>query len=198
MVLASEMPAHCLMIGEVGSSKTLFLQELSRLPSSRYVLGSSLSRAGLYELMFVERPKYLLVDEIDKVTDYSNVSALLSLMETGILAEVKYNKRRQGQFNCWVMAGCNNEDRIPPEILSRFGAFRLRFGVYTPEEFIEVVTKVLVMRERTDIELAKYIASVTLRRLNSRDVRVARSIARTAHTKQAVDDTVALLEKQGR
>lgn len=195
-VLSSTRPTHCLFVGEVASSKTLFMEELSRLPGSQYLLGSSLSKAGLYELMFEHHPRYLLIDEIDKIRDYDNVSALLSLMETGILSETKYKRRRFEKFDVWVFGGCNFEDRIPPEILSRFGAYRLRFYPYTDDEFIEVATKVLVMREGTDIDVANYIAVKVLKTLGSRDVRVARSIARTTRSREDVDTVLALLQKQ--
>lgn len=195
-ILHAQRPTHCLFVGEVASSKTLFLQELARLPGAEYLLGSSLSRAGLYELMFEHRPKYLLIDEIDKIRDYENISALLSLMETGILSETKYKRRRIAQFDTWVFAGCNDETRIPPEILSRFGAYRLHFRPYTDQEFREVATKVLVLREGLDDDVAKYITEQVMERLYTHDVRVARSIARTSRTKEEVDSVLAILARQ--
>jgi len=194
--LKASEPVHVLFIGDISSAKTLFLLELSRLPSSEYILASSLSKAGLYDLMFTKKPKYLIIDELDKLSDYENVSALLSLMETGILSEVKYKRRRQEQFKTWVFAACNSEQKIPPEILSRFGAYRLRFRAYTPEEYLIVAKNVLSDRENVDPELASYIAEQTLYRLSSKDVRVARSIARTAKTKDQVDDIIKLLTQQ--
>ena len=193
--LAAEEPVHVMLVGDVSSAKTLYELELTRLPGAEYVLASSLTKAGLYDLMFTKKPRYLVIDEIDKLSDYDNVSALLSLMETGILSEVKYRRRRQQQFKTWVFAACNHEEQVPWEIRSRFGAYRLHFRSYTPDEFLEVATKVLQMREKLPKDLAAYIAGQTLNRLTSRDVRVARSIARTCKTREEVDELIKLLEK---
>jgi Holliday junction DNA helicase RuvB len=196
--LHAEKPVHVLLIGDIASGKTVFLQELARLPGAEYALGSRLSAAGIYDLMFAKRPRYLILDELDKVDSQDNISALLSLMETGILSEMKYKRRRQDSFKVWVFAGANWENKIPPEILSRFGAYRLRFRQYTPDEYIQVATNVLIKREGVEPGLARYIAEQTLNRLGSRDVREARSVARTARSKEDVDSVISLLEKQRR
>ena len=52
------------------------LEELSRLPYSKYVLGSSLIKAGLYEVLFNEKPRVLILDELDKVDDAHNLTCL--------------------------------------------------------------------------------------------------------------------------
>jgi holliday junction DNA helicase RuvB len=192
--IRAEKPVHALLVGDVASSKTLFLMEMTRLPNSELLLGSSLSRAGVYDLMFNKRPTYLLIDELDKITDYENISALLSLMETGILSETKYKRRRVQEFKVWVFGSCNYENRIPPEILSRFGAYKLYFRAYTPDEYVQVAQRVLTMREGVKPDVALYIAKKSSQFLNTRDVRVARSIARTASTKDEVDEVIRLLE----
>jgi hypothetical protein len=139
--ITSDRPVHCLLHGSIASAKTLMLEELARLPRSKLVLGSNLSRAGLFELLFSERPKYLIVDELEKVDDENNLAALLSLMERGLLTETKYRRCRGLQLKCWVFASANRIDRIWPELLSRFSA-KLRFRDYTDEEFFEVVVHV--------------------------------------------------------
>ena len=67
--IASDRPVPCLLHGSPASAKTLMLEELARLPGSKFVLGSNLSKAGLFEVLFNERPKYLILDELDKVDD---------------------------------------------------------------------------------------------------------------------------------
>lgn len=194
--LTSSKPVHCLLVGDIASGKTIFLQELSRLPNAEYILGSRLSTSGLYDLMFEKTPKYLILDELDKLQSQDNVSALLSLMETGILSEAKHKRRRQSQFTTWVFAGANYLERIPEEIVSRFGAYILRFRQYTSDEYLEVATNVLVKREQVEEALAKYIAEQSLHKMHTKDVRVARSLARTASSKEDIDKTLSLLLKE--
>lgn len=44
--IASDRPVPCLLHGSPASAKTLMLEELSRLPGSKFVLGSNLSKIG--------------------------------------------------------------------------------------------------------------------------------------------------------
>jgi len=195
--LRSEKPVHLLLWGSVASAKSLILEELNRLPRSRFVLGSSMSRAGLYDILFTEQPRYLIIDELDKVDDSQNLTALLSLMESGRVVETKYRKRREIRLRTWVFASANRIDKIPPELLSRFQL--LRFRDYTDEEFIEVSEVVLTKREGLDPVLAGQIALQVLRHLKSRDVRDCIKVARLLDRENPHLDlprVIELLKKQ--
>jgi Holliday junction DNA helicase RuvB len=194
--IASDRPVPCLLHGSPASAKTLMLEELSRLPGSKFVLGSNLSKAGLFEVLFNERPKYLILDELDKVDDEDNLSALLSLTERGGITETKYRRYRMLQLKTWVFASANRIDRLPPELLSRFT--KLRFRDYTDEEFLEVAVKVLTSREGVVESLAEYIADRTMRVLNSRDVRDSVRVSRLLKDKDKadVDHIVSILSRQ--
>jgi Holliday junction DNA helicase RuvB len=195
--ITSDRPVHCLLYGSIASAKTLMLEELARLPRSKLVLGSNLSKAGLFELLFNERPKYLIIDELEKVDDENNLAALLSLMERGLLTETKYRRYRRLQLKTWVFASANKIDRIWPELLSRFSA-KLRFRDYTDKEFFEVVVNVLTAREGLTESTSANIADVTLKDLNSRDVRSAIGVSRLLKTKDKadVDHIVSILSRQ--
>ncbi|MCD6241030.1 hypothetical protein J7K27_05890 [Candidatus Bathyarchaeota archaeon] len=158
------------------SAKSLFLLCLSRLPRSEFVLGSSLTKAGLIDLMFTREPKYLIIDEIDKVDDQENLTALLSLMQTGIISVTKYRRRFSKQFTTWVFASANRVEKIPVELMSRF--LPIRFKEYGNEEFIKVSVHVLTKIEGINPLVAKYIANKVLFTLGSRDVRDCVKIAR--------------------
>jgi Holliday junction DNA helicase RuvB len=194
--IASDRPVPCLLHGSPASAKTLMLEELARLPGSKFVLGSNLSRAGLFEVLFDERPKYLILDELDKVDDEDNLSALLSLTESVVITETKYRRYRRLQLKTWVFASANRLDRLPPELLSRFT--KLRFRDYTENEFFEVAVKVLTLREGVVESLAAYIADRTMRVLNSRDVRDAVRTSRLLKDKDEadVDHIVSILSRQ--
>ncbi|MBA7684844.1 hypothetical protein ES703_93257 [subsurface metagenome] len=194
--LAAEKPVNLLLLGAVATAKTMFLEELRRLPHSYFALGSSMSKAGLFEILFNERPSYLILDELDKVDDQSNLSVLLSLMEGGVVAETKYRRHRHFQLTTWVFASANRIGKIPHELLSRFQP--LRFKEYTLDEFYEVVTAVLHQRENTPKSLALYIAERVHLDLQSRDVRDAVHIARllSKKTKKDVDFIVDILKEQ--
>jgi Holliday junction DNA helicase RuvB len=194
--LKSRERTHLLLYGSVASAKSLTLECLSRLPGAKYILGSSASKAGLFELLYNEEPRFLILDEVDKIDTAEDLSILLSVMERGFISETKYGRRRSKTLNTKVIAACNRIDKFPPELLSRF--IKIRFRDYTDDEFIDVSAKVLSQREGVPMGLAVYIADQTLRKLRTKDVRDACKIARLLKekTREDVDRVIELLSKQ--
>jgi len=194
--LQSENPVHILLHGSIASAKTMFLEELARLPRSRFVVGSSLTKAGLIEVLFEDKPRFLIIDELDKIETEDNLAALLSLMERGMVTETKYRRHRSLTLKTTVFASANRVERIPPELLSRF--LKLYFRDYTPQEFIEVTVDVLTKREKVSPQVAFHIGEKVLRELGSKDVRDCVKIARLLKHKtvEEVDGLVELLKKR--
>ena len=194
--IKSSKPVPILLWGTPASAKTLILEELSRLPDSKLVLGSSLTKAGLYEILFNERPTYLLLDELDKIDDSQNLAALLSLMERGLVSETKYRRHRTMRLKCWVFASANEIKKLPRELMSRF--LLLRFSDYTDDDFYDVSARVLSEREGISESLAIYISQRVLIDLRSKDVRDCVKVSRLLQkkTKSEVDYLVNILKKQ--
>ena len=182
---------HWLFLGPPASAKTLFLLCLERLSGSRYILGSRMSRAGLSDDLFNFRPRFLLLDEIDKLPT-KDLAPLLSLTETGRVVETLYGRRREEVLDTVVFGAANRISLLSPELLSRFEV--LEFPEYTYEQFIEVCVN-LLQREGADEDLAKYIAEAVWNYLLIKDVRKARDIARLADDEDEVDDLVEILKK---
>jgi len=191
MSLKAEKPTHILLCGPPASSKTVFLLEIARLKGAFYLLGGSTTKVGLIDQLFELRPRYVLLDEIDKM-DKEDYTALLSLMETGIVKETKHGRTREMILPARVYAACNVKENLPPELLSRF-QFKLNFKPYTREEFIEVSRRVLIQREGKDEELADYISEKVASL--SRDVRDCIGIARLSNTKDDVDFLIRIKRK---
>ena len=98
MALRSEEPTHILLSGPPGSAKTIFLMWLRQHPKDSYfVNGGNTTKAGIIDYLFENRPPYLLIDEIDKISPRVQMF-LLNLMETRIVNETKYRKD-QGNRN---------------------------------------------------------------------------------------------------
>jgi Holliday junction DNA helicase RuvB len=188
-VLKSESPVHLLFAGVPASAKTMFLLELARL-GAPYILGSQSSKAGITDVLFDMEPEILLVDEIDRIRS-KDITVLLSLTETGIVAETKHSKHREIKLNTKVFA-TSNTTKMPPELLSRF--MILNFRPYSQDEFLTVATAVLVKRENCEEKLASYIAQ-RVWQLNDRfpDPRQAVRVARLAKTTSQVDKIFTLL-----
>lgn len=180
--LASTQPVHILLVGPPATAKSLFLEALGSLPGSQYALGGSSSRAGVADFLLNFRPRYLVVDELEKMRG-EDFSVLLSLMSSGVVARLKKRMREVEQMTTWVFAGCNRQDRLPPELLSRFLVFR--FHPYTEEEFVDVSVTVITQVLGKDEGLARYVARKLAQR--TRDVRQAIQVAKLCDSIQEVD-----------
>ena len=94
MVLEAESAIHILLVGPPASAKTMFLTSLMQLKNSYFSDGGASTKSGMIDYLFANRPRYLIVDEIDKMPAKDQAS-LLNLMETGIVSETKYGKTRR-------------------------------------------------------------------------------------------------------
>ena len=166
--LRAEKPLHLLLIGPPASGKSVLLAEVGRLARSRFALGGGSTKAGITELLAEQRPRYLIIDEIDKA-ESEDLSTLLSLMESGLVSITEGPRQEQIRVKTWVFAGGNSLKGIAPELASRFLIKHME--PYTRDDFVLVAEKVLTMRENTTPDIAKLIAAVVARRsLDIRDV----------------------------
>jgi Holliday junction DNA helicase RuvB len=181
--LSSEKPVHLLLVGPPASAKTLFMMECMKLERSYFTLGSHSTKSGMLDYLFDKRPRYLVVDEIEHMP-MKDQTALLSLMETGILAETKFQKTRNTHLKTWVYATSNSTERMLTPLLSRFVV--LRFKQYSFGSFQEVCTHILG-REGITSDIAAAIAEAVWTKLKSKDIRDCIKIGRLAKTKEDVE-----------
>ncbi len=183
----SENPVHILLVGPPASSKTMFLGELARLPFSRFSLGGGTSKAGLADFLLEFRPRYLIIDEIDKMA-LADMSILLSLMESGVVARLKKRMREIEKMKTWVFAAANRDERIWPELKSRF--FTVHLKEYSQADFIQISRAVLITREKVEMGVANHIASALAQ--HTRDVREAIHFGRLCKTVDEVNQLLKL------
>lgn len=183
MSLSSEKPVHILLVGPPASAKTLFMLECMKLERSYFTLGSHSTKSGMIDYLFEKRPRYLIVDEIEHMP-MKDQTALLSLMETGIVSETKYQRTRNTQLKTWVFATSNGTERMLTPLLSRFVV--LHFKQYSFGSFQEVCTHIL-SREGVPSDVGNAIADAVWTKLKSRDIRDCIKLGRLAKTKADVE-----------
>jgi len=183
----AERPVHILLVGPPATAKSMFMGELARLPFSRFALGGSTRKGGLEDYLLEFRPRYLIIDEIDKM-DMRDMSVLLSLMESGIVARLKKRMREMEKMTTWVFGGANRDNNIWPELKSRF--FTVHLPEYSEADFIQVCRGILVGREGVDSSLANYIVKSIAS--HTRDVREAVHLGRLCKTSEDVDKLVRI------
>jgi Holliday junction DNA helicase RuvB len=81
MALESTYPYSILLSGPPASAKTLFLQCLMKLHNSYFIDCSNATKSGVVDCIFDNKSKYLLLDELDKLSR-KDQTFLLNLMET--------------------------------------------------------------------------------------------------------------------
>lgn len=182
MALRSKDICSILLTGPSASAKTLFLQSLMKLKDSHFIDCSSASKSGIVDYIFENRPRYLLLDELDKLSQ-KNQTFLLNLIETGIVSETKYNKTRKMEIKPSVFATSNNVETIIEPLQSRF--FIVKLQAYTYEQFYEITLRLLSSsRFNVDEEIAKATAIVVWN--SSRNLRDCIRIAGIAKSEEDV------------
>jgi holliday junction DNA helicase RuvB len=141
---------------------------LTKLERSYYAVGSGSTKSGIFDYLFEYRPRYFIVDEIEKMNKQDQTN-LLNLMESGILFELKHNQRRTTQLKAWVFGSCNSTDNLLPPLLTRFRD--IHFKPYTEEEFVNIAVEVLDTEESVDRDVATIIADAVFNRLKSTNIR---------------------------
>lgn len=191
--LISTEPVHILLVGKPGSAKTMFLTEIMRhTKSSLFIVGSNTTKAGLINQLFEKEPKFLLIDELDKMNKTDQAS-LLHLMESGLISETKVNKTREVKLSVHIIATGNSYDRIIEPLLSRFAV--LQVPEYTFQEFsqLSILRLVKLGVERT---VAAVIAEQVWDGLGSKDIRDAVKVGKLVNSVQEVPFIIKMMKRQ--
>src|SRR5436309_5403358 len=153
----------------------MFLESLRKLKSSYFVDGATTTKSGLIDCLFLNNPKYLLIDEIDKMSS-KDQAMLLNLMETGIVSETKHNKTRTAHVKTSVFATSNNVTNIVTPLRSRF--FVVELPPYTYMQFYQISVHLLTKGHRVSQDIAKSISDNVW--ANSRNIRDCVRVGRMA------------------
>ena len=190
----SQRPIHILLVGPPASAKTLFMLGCMKLERSYFTLGTHSTRSGMVDYLFEKRPRFLIVDEIEHMS-IRDQTVLLSLMETGIIAETKFMKTRNTQLKTWVFATANGTNHLLTPLLSRFMV--LHFKQYKFENFLDVSIHMLG-RDGIAKDIANQIADRVWHKMKSKDIRDCIKIAHLAKTKDDVNFIVETLLRYGK
>jgi MoxR-like ATPase len=192
--LESTSPVGILLVGPPGCGKSEFLKQIRTAygDKSIFIDGSYGSKAGIFEALKQKKPKYVLLDEIDKLSKQDQL-ALLNLMESGRLTKTTRSETYDIKLGAWVIATANNKGDILEPLFDRFERYFL--SEYTDEEFRAIAAKRLKQEGIDNEELALYIANTVLRGLRRKSFRDCIRIARKSRTIQDVDETVQTLNK---
>src|SRR5919202_78091 len=195
MSINTEEPVHILLIGPPASAKTMFIKSMMiKLNSSYFTDGGNSTKAGMLEFIFKNKPKYLLIDEIDKMST-KDQTFLLNLMETGVISETKHGKIRSEVLKTWVIASSNNISNIISALKSRF--FIIELEPYSYEQFCQIAMRLLTEQYKVKEEIAKATAHMVWNRLGSKNIRDCMRIGRMAKSVEDMNFISDTLRKYG-
>jgi MoxR-like ATPase len=141
---------------------------------------------SLVDYIFDNKPKYLLLDELDKLSR-KDQTFLLNLMKTGIVSETKHNKTRRMEIKTSVFATSNDVGKIIPTLRSRF--FIVTLEPYTNEQFYDITVRLLTTsnRHNVDEEIASVTANAAWSTSTTRNIRDCVRVAKVAKSVEDVD-----------
>ena len=104
--IKTEEPINVLLCGPPASAKTLFLLAINKeLENCYFIDGTNASGAGMVDYLFAHKETQIIaIDELDKLKK-SDQTALLNLLETGILTSTKVRKtasQNEYQGICYI------------------------------------------------------------------------------------------------
>jgi MoxR-like ATPase len=196
--LNSEEPVHILLVGPPGQAKTLFLKcilETFGEKKAFFTVGGNASKSGLIDVLFDMQPKYLLLDEIEHLKpEYQ--TALLSLMETGILTQTMHKRIRQAHLKTWVFATSNGTRKLSEPLLSRV----MYLNEYEFSQFYEIAVKKL-LTEGLDKKAVHEIAISMWEQLPNPNIRncvqIGRLVKNEPDIKMAIADEIQNFKEYG-
>lgn len=188
--LTADEPVHVLLVGPPGCAKSLILMEIERL-GARFITAGTATKVGIRDVLFDETPQILIIDEIEKIQDSKDFSAILTWMQDGRIIITKHGLMGEKRGKGWVFGACNSTRGLPPELLDRFQVFHIK--PYTPEQYRKIVSNYLSKRCGVEPELASYIAEKVGEYSSS--VREAIRISRLSKNKDDVDTLVSIVKK---
>jgi holliday junction DNA helicase RuvB len=198
--LNSKEPVHILLVGPQGQAKTLFLKcilETFGEKKTFFTVGGNSSKSGMIDVLFDMRPRYLLVDEIEHLKP-GYQTALLSLMQTGILTQTVHSKVRQIQLKTWVYATSNGTKKLSEPLLSRFRVMYLK--EYEFSQFYEISVKKLLV-DGLDKNAAHEIAISVWEQLPNPNIRncvqIGRLVKNEPDIKMAIVDEIQNFREYG-
>ena len=189
LALGTPTPTHVLIHGKPGTGKTLIIEAIGKLPGALFRHADTVTKSGLRRVVTQDRPRYLILDELDKISPEQD-TILLELMD-GIVSAMNYNESYSEAIDMRVFAAANDIRHLRPELRSRF--LKIPIRDYSPEEFVAIATSYLV-KNGVDARIAELVAEGVSRK--SRDLRDAIRIAKMARTEEDADFLVRTLGQE--
>jgi len=178
--LMSKDPVHILFVGSPGTAKSLLLTAVSKMPNSYLFTAGTATKVGIRDIILNFKPRYLIIDELDKISNPNDLSVLLSVMwDKRISVNIK-GKHILEEVNTSVIAAANKTYGLPQELLDRF--LLIYIPNYSPEEKRKVIRGTLVKIEEVEEDLASHASEACVK--SGLEIRECIQIVRMCRSKE--------------
>jgi len=153
-VLSSDDSFNLLLVGPSSSAKTQFMMEIMNVSKHCVYFDAANSTNQILQVLEKERPKIVLLDELDKLPRVF-AEKMLNFLESGHVKIDQKNCQMDFELKgCKVFGTANDISRISKSVQSRFRKFFLTR--YTEQQFLDVSEKVL---PKLSPSIARYIGA---------------------------------------
>ena len=185
-------PVHVILDGPPASGKSIFLLSMQKvLDGSYFVDCTNATGPGMINYLFKNEVRYLLLDEVEKMSR-SDQNVLLNVLETGVITSTKVKTTASKGMNLSVFATTNDIDAISKPFRSRF--VELSLPSYTYEEFCNIAVELLANRYEHTEEISMKIADAVWNKIKSKDVRDVLTIGKLSKTVEDADFVATILQ----
>jgi Holliday junction resolvasome RuvABC ATP-dependent DNA helicase subunit len=183
--MSSDENYNLLLCGPPASAKTLFLVGILECRKGVYFDGSN-TTSRILDVLQEQRPKIILIDELDKLSRNFQ-DQLLNFMESGRIKVDQMKRRYDFEIKgAKVFATCNEINRLSKPLQSRFR--RLHLPLYTKEYFLNIVAKVCPKLKE---EISRTIGEEVWK--TSKDVRDVISLSKLIRKRDGPDEIEAIM-----
>lgn len=176
MERASKKPGiHVALIGGPGTGKSLIASCIEESTRSAWISGTDMTKASLRDELIQTRPRFVLLDELDKFSSKEPVQLLSEPMSDQTLTVQTSGKEVERLDMPINVFATGNRMTFPSNIEDRF--LPLHLPQYSDEEFRELILTGFPKNERIDKNIAEAVVDEALEE-GVKSYRRCRAVAR--------------------
>lgn len=163
MKRAVENPGiHVCLVGGPGTGKSLIASCIEKSTRSTWISGTDMTKASIRDNLMENKPRFVIIDELDKYNSKEAVQILSEPMEDQTLTtQVSGKEAERVEMPINVFATANYWN-LPDNIEDRF--LPLRLPEYTDEQFARLILEAFTEHEGIDEGVVKSVLAEALER----------------------------------
>jgi hypothetical protein len=152
---------NVILVGPPGSGKSLLLEEMHRLPDSRYMVAKSTTPVGLRDVLLDDKPRLICVEEVDKANPEAQ-SGFLTGCDGKVSKDISGTHEEVTDLDTRFVFTANDLKGIIAPLQSRCNIQVI--PDYTPKQRHDVIKAMLTKRHGMDEKDAESVARMVAKK----------------------------------